>query len=310
MFKHVLPLATAIISLFLLSSCEGDTDSETSWTPPDNWAYQLQKADPAYLGSLSLDIVVMDYSKDGSHEGRYTSEEVSLITSHRTRVYAYVSIGEAEDYRYYWNDEWFSHPPDWLGPENPEWPGNYAVRYWDPAWKTIVMNYLDRIIEAGFSGVYLDRSDAFEYWSSNGRLSESEAASRMAEFIYVIKEYLRPNGMDVLVQNAERLIELEPEILDSVDGWAVEDLFYDATSPVDDNIVSERLTLLHRILDQSKPVLVVDYIDDGSSSADNAERLESFMKKTRDEGLTPYAAMSDRSLDELDISAINYECFN
>jgi cysteinyl-tRNA synthetase len=53
-------------------------------------------------------------------------------------VIAYMSIGEAEDYRYYWQDDWYAHPPAWLRAENPDWPGNYLVAYWDPAWQGII----------------------------------------------------------------------------------------------------------------------------------------------------------------------------
>ena len=48
-------------------------------------------------------------------------------------VLAYLSIGEAEDYRSYWQRDWSVSPPAWLGAENPDWPGNYAVNYWDEA---------------------------------------------------------------------------------------------------------------------------------------------------------------------------------
>jgi cysteinyl-tRNA synthetase len=83
---------------------------------------------------------------------------------------AYMSIGEAEDYRYYWNLEWNENPPDWLDEENPDWPGNYSVRYWDEEWHHLILGgedaYLDRILEAGFDGVYLDVIDAFEYFEN------------------------------------------------------------------------------------------------------------------------------------------------
>lgn len=46
-------------------------------------------------------------------------------------ILAYMSIGEAEDYRYYWKDEWKDHPPGWMAGENPDWPGNYKVKYWE-----------------------------------------------------------------------------------------------------------------------------------------------------------------------------------
>ncbi len=83
-------------------------------------------------------------------------------------VLCYMSIGEAEDYRYYWKSEWDTDPPRWLAEENPDWPGNYKVRYWDPDWQAIIFGgpdaYLDRIIAAGFDGVYLDIVNAFEHF--------------------------------------------------------------------------------------------------------------------------------------------------
>jgi len=83
-------------------------------------------------------------------------------------VVAYLSVGEAEDYRYYWKPEWISHPPSWLDGENIDWPGNYKVRYWESGWQEILFgndqSYVKRIVAAGFDGVYLDLIDAYEYW--------------------------------------------------------------------------------------------------------------------------------------------------
>ncbi len=81
-----------------------------------------------------------------------------------------MSIGEAEDYRYYWQDSWINNPPNWLEDENPDWEGNYKVRYWDKDWQSIIYgndnSYLKKIINAGFDGVYLDIIDAFEYFEN------------------------------------------------------------------------------------------------------------------------------------------------
>jgi cysteinyl-tRNA synthetase len=59
-------------------------------------------------------------------------------------------------------------PPDWLDKENPNWKGNFKVRYWHKDWQDIILNkhngYLQKIIQAGFNGVYLDIIDAFEYY--------------------------------------------------------------------------------------------------------------------------------------------------
>jgi cysteinyl-tRNA synthetase, unknown class len=79
-------------------------------------------------------------------------------------VIAYMSIGEAEDYRYYWEelDKTLIHQ------SNADWPGNYAVRYWDPRWKQVIFGnenaYLSKIIDAGFDGCYLDIIEAYEYF--------------------------------------------------------------------------------------------------------------------------------------------------
>jgi len=82
-----------------------------------------------------------------------------------------MSIGEAEDYRYYWKAEWKTNPPSWLAEENPNWPGNYKVRYWNEDWQNIIYgnndSYLRKILDAGFDGVYLDIIDAFEYFEVN-----------------------------------------------------------------------------------------------------------------------------------------------
>jgi cysteinyl-tRNA synthetase len=48
---------------------------------------------------------------------------------------AYMSIGEAEEYRFYWQPEWAYAPPAWLGPENPDWQGRCEIvaAFFDPA---------------------------------------------------------------------------------------------------------------------------------------------------------------------------------
>ncbi|MDI3486308.1 MAG: hypothetical protein PWQ50_1528 [Methanolobus sp.] len=85
-------------------------------------------------------------------------------------VIAYMSIGETESYRYYWDESWSAGSPEWIEAENPDWEGNYKVRYWDNEWQDLIYGnedaYLDMIINAGFDGVYLDIIDAFEYFEN------------------------------------------------------------------------------------------------------------------------------------------------
>ena len=133
---------------------------------------------------------------------------------------AYISIGEAEDYRYYWNETWYENPPDWLGRENPDWPECYAVKYWYDEWKQIIFGYVKKIINQGFMGVYLDKVDEFEYWSDpdngeNFTIPEDVAAYEMIEFIIEIAEYARSlagNDFWIIPQNGERILDSTSEI--------------------------------------------------------------------------------------------------
>lgn len=102
----------------------------------------------------------------------WTPEEIATLGTKKDGgkrlVYAYMSIGEAEDYRKYWNPEWEARRPDWLAESNEEWEGSYKVRYWRKEWKDILCGssdaYLDRILRAGFDGAFLDVVDTFYYF--------------------------------------------------------------------------------------------------------------------------------------------------
>lgn len=107
-------------------------------------------------------------------DAEYTAQEIAQLKTKQNGgkrlVICYLSIGEAEDYRYYWQSDWKKNQPDWLGCENPNWKGNYKVNYWQAAWQDIIYgndhSYLKKIINAQFDGVYLDIIDAFDYYEN------------------------------------------------------------------------------------------------------------------------------------------------
>lgn len=120
--------------------------------------------------STNYDLLIMDLFYNESTE--FTPYEIEKLKSKAnggTRlVVCYMSIGEAEDYRYYWESGWSKNKPSWLQGENPDWPGNFKVSYWEQEWQDIIYgndgSYLKKILDAGFDGVYLDIIDAFEYF--------------------------------------------------------------------------------------------------------------------------------------------------
>jgi cysteinyl-tRNA synthetase len=150
-----------------------------SWPYARNFLYLLNNSKyyankAAFLTDLqntTYDLIIMDLYFDGT--ALFGSDDIASLKTKAgdtgTRlVIAYMSIGEAEDYRPYWKSSWVNDPPDWLEGENPEWEGNYKVRYWESGWQEIIFgnddSYLKKIMDAGFDGVYLDIIDAFEYF--------------------------------------------------------------------------------------------------------------------------------------------------
>lgn len=121
--------------------------------------------------NTNYDVIIMDLFQD---ELAFTASEINELKVKQNGasrlVICYMSIGEAEDYRYYWNKKWKYNKPSWLGKTNPDWAGNYKVCYWNKDWQNIIYgnenSYLNKIIDANFDGVYLDIIDAFEYYEN------------------------------------------------------------------------------------------------------------------------------------------------
>lgn len=135
---------------------------------PDS-EYSSAQAFISAVKQTNYDIVIMD----GYYNGQaFTSNQIAQLKQKanggQRMLICYMSIGEAENYRYYWQSSWATDPPEWLDEENPDWAGNYKVKYWQTGWQNIVYGndsaYLDKILDVGFDGVYLDIIDAFEYY--------------------------------------------------------------------------------------------------------------------------------------------------
>ena len=157
-----------------------NADDVTSLADAQNLLYLInpgrfdsREAFVAAVAATDYDLVLIDAFFDGDE--MLTTQDVALLGTKadggRRLVIAYFSIGEAEDYRYYWRDAWEDDAPTWLAAQNKDWKGNFKVRYWDPAWQAVLFGsddaYLDRILAAGFDGAYLDIIDAFEYFEEN-----------------------------------------------------------------------------------------------------------------------------------------------
>ena len=209
----------------------------------DDWGYQLQGRAGAALNASALanqphDLIVMDFSSSGLNADRFSRAEIDDIQSGpggNSVAAAYLSIGEASDFRSYWRDGWTKVPqhwtensdpkasyplsgsaPDWLGPTNPDWPESRKVRYWDQDWQDVIFNdkgsgWLDLIVKQGFDAAYLDIIDAYYYWGeevfadpdfpnaqhhAGDPANLEQAAVRMMRFVVQLTAHARETNPD------------------------------------------------------------------------------------------------------------------
>jgi cysteinyl-tRNA synthetase len=107
------------------------------------------------INGTNYDVIIMDLF---FNESGFTSTEINQLklknNGGKRLVISYMSIVEAENYRYYWNNSWAVGSPIWIEAENPDWAGNFKVRYWESEWQAIIYgnndSYLKKIIDAGF----------------------------------------------------------------------------------------------------------------------------------------------------------------
>jgi cysteinyl-tRNA synthetase len=247
--------------------------------------------------------------------------------THHKLVIAYIDIGEAEDWRWYWtwSTEWdcVGDPPtdwpDYIITCDPDgWSGNYPVAYWDADWKDIVIygqntgshpdrNYnsvIDEVIRDGFDGIYLDWVEAFEdtHIITAALAAGLDPADEMIAFIQEMRDYaaIRDPDFIIIQQNAASLIDGHPELTSVIDAIAQEAIWYDGSADVDWNdsegydwvndsgLVNYYIGYLDQYLASGLPVFDCEYALDYADTA---------YANAYSEGYVPYATR--RSLSQL-----------
>lgn len=272
--------------------------SKTEKRKIESWAYWLQHPSIALMAESPYELLVTDYSKDGSEEKAFNSKDIKVLHRFGKTVLCYFSIGEAEEYRFYWNKQWIESPPNFMGPENPDWAANHKVKYWrEDWWETALKPYLDRILKAGFDGVYLDIVDAYWFWHEQG-MDVKATANDMVKLIARIAAYCRERaGADFIIcpQNGLGIIEdcsptYRKVYFDTVNMVGLESLLENIHSEED---MRYRLELAKSLADAGKTILGVEYIE--------PREYKKYRKKVSKLKfkLIPYASTPDAALDRL-----------
>ncbi len=165
-------------------------------------------------------------------------------------ILAYSDVGQAEDWRWYWQSGWEVGNPSWIVCADPDgWSGCYPVAYWYPDWRKIVISgsggksQVGVSLENGFDGIYLDWVDGFsdETVAARAEAEGVDPAEAMLDLIEGIRSYGREGspladaGYLVVAQNAPDLYEENPSrYLSAVDAISQEGIWFEGDGGFDD----------------------------------------------------------------------------
>ena len=264
------------------------------------------------LAQSDRDMIVIDATYDGT--SRWTRRDLDAVRAGKPgrKVICYLSIGEAEDYRSYWKSAWDADrdgspdakAPKFLAAENPDWEGNYKVKYWDQQWQGIILEEVQRIVAQGFDGVYLDIVDGFEFfeydagsddWIDHRPNPETGNTYRedMVRWVSKIRKSMVADGTArwVIPQNGEALADLSG-YLQLIDAIAAEDVFTNGKRPRKKKEVKYRMDFLDQAAQADKPVYVIEYPKSQSakSAAIESAKAAGFSLLLTDRPLTTLGA--------------------
>jgi cysteinyl-tRNA synthetase, unknown class len=254
--------------LFLLNSCMKPE------TPVNSFSIILQGIDLDKISKLPQQLIIIDYSFDGSATGELKKENVTLLKKSGKKVFAYLSIGEAETYRFYWKEEFNNKQPSWIFYENPNWPGNYKVIFWNSEWQNIIFSYLRRIMDKGFDGVFLDTIDTYKtYMENNPQYNFKKSMINFIKKIIEIASNEKDKDFKIIFNNAEELAFDDSFIMNNITGFVAESLYTDGSENyLKESDINLREKNLIKLRKNGKYVMVIEYLKNKAKQKELKDR--------------------------------------
>lgn len=133
----------------------------------------------------------------------YNEEEIKALNSAGIKILAYLSVGEAEKYRRHFSK---LEGTDLIIQENPLWSENFQIKFWEPLWKSLLINYSKEILNKGFKGLFVDVVDAWQNFPESEQPKRKEQMERL--LIDLAEHMLNHDSKHWLViQNSHELLE-------------------------------------------------------------------------------------------------------
>jgi len=258
---------------------------------PMNGIYVLQGVKPSQIASAPVGAKVVEIYDDSG--ALFSPAQVTQMKSGGGAVLGYFSIGEAENYRSYWS----SLPSSVLGPQDPSWPGDYQVAYWSPQWLAASKNYIQTMINQGYSGAFFDVvGEAFTPWAQK-HAPNGDPQGAMVTLIQELASYARaqnPNFQIWINSSGAEPMLTNSALIKTINGAYEEQLFYQTpTQATDSADLNYNVALLDNITKAGKPVVAIEYV----SAASAVSKVEA---KAKADGLGYYIANPNLALNGVD----------
>jgi cysteinyl-tRNA synthetase len=120
------------------------------------------------ISNTNYDAIAIDLFFDDRPLTKVDLEQLKIKSNGGKRlVIAYINIGAAENWRYYWSGNWIVNDPVWIKKQYPGYENEFYVQFWHEDWQNIIFgnetSYFKKIIDAGFNGAYLDNTEAYYF---------------------------------------------------------------------------------------------------------------------------------------------------
>jgi cysteinyl-tRNA synthetase len=184
----------------------------------------------------------------------YTKKEISFLTR-KKQVLAYLSVGEAEEYRKYFS----TLNKEIIVKENEEWKGNFPIKFWHEDWKKTLFKYAEEIAEKGFDGFSLDVVDVWEAYENKQLYKE-----KMAQLLIELSDHIQKKFPEriFLIHNSHQLFEFE-EIMLRYTGILQEGLYETWMKEKPDQWwLEEKFQALSRLQKAGKFIALLEYTRD------------------------------------------------
>ena len=250
-------------------------------------------------------LFIIDYSSDGTDKKAFTKTQIGNLRNSGKTILAYLNVGAAESWRYYWKklDKGIILSP------LQGWQGEYYIKYWYDSWISIVKEYLGKIVNAGFDGVMFDWVNIYmsQTLQIDTKKSQRDLKYAMADTLRkVVSTY--PNLKYAFVNGDDLLVEF-PDLIKYVRYVVVESVFFsNLKSKVGTQEFENRIKTLTALTQQNVIVLSVEYIDNGNPlDKENASRIKDYIRMCKGYGFLYYIAKSNQKLDTINVPKIPKE---